>query len=314
MGVRGFLYSIALLLFIIPIVFFISNYFAIASANDYEATIGIRGSEFASFVNSISSDLPRALLISGRNSVASAVSSVTGTGAPLDDAALRLEELALNGTLYGHAAMNASLSRWAQRVQEIGRARGFETRMVFESLNARQLDSFSLEFSATVSINISDRVSSMNVFRTRHETALLPINGFEDPLYALETNGIMHRVISEANETVYGVAGVDRAIAQKYYLPAGDGASFLDRLEGATQVSEKYANLSQQPIGLETFVDVQELLDNGLEIKQDRTVVDHLYFNETAPPGYAVNGSQYPLFRIDAEHAALYGVNGSLAG
>jgi len=315
MGMRGFLYSVILLLLTVPVVFFAANYFAVASSMDAETAIGLRGNEFASFVNSVSSDLPRALTISGSNALAATVSRVTANGSPLDDAKARLEELALNGTLYGAPLLlNSSLSHWAQRVQQIGYSRGFETLVTIESIDARPLDSFHLAFSVNASVNATDRVAQMTVHRRHSPTILVSIQGFEDPLYLMKTNGIVHRTVVEANRTVSGVSGIDWAVANKVYMGASDGASFLDRLENSTQASQKYRALSSQDIGLETFVNVQELLDNGLEIKQNKTDVDHLYFNETTPAGYALNGSQYPLFRIDAGHAALYGANGSLAG
>ncbi len=90
------------------------------------------------------------------------------------------------------------------------------------------------------------------------------------------------------------IEGIDRG----YYYP-GAGPDILQRLE---------ANLSENERGLETFVNIEELIDMGIEIEEGQSLVDHLYFSPGSHAGSAVRG--FPdWFRIDNEHALLYNIS-----
>ncbi len=98
------------------------------------------------------------------------------------------------------------------------------------------------------------------------------------------------------------------------YYTSTVGASFLDRLEGSLEVQEKYANQTNYTIGLESFVNKVYLLLLDLDIKNQQTNIDYLYFSNDVINGYAVKGLD-PTFRIDnitslgSTHHAIYGVS-----
>ncbi|MFH1200226.1 MAG: hypothetical protein V1708_04105, partial [Candidatus Micrarchaeota archaeon] len=132
---------------------------------------------------------------------------------------------------------------------------------------------------------------------------------FEDPLYPLNTNGFVKRVIARANGTVYGAEAVDNATLRKWYVNSSEGPSFLDRMEGRLFVSGYYANMSaNQTIGLDSFVNLTEISGAGIAVDSNKTIVDHLYFNGSDYDAWPVNGSAISWMKLDEAHAAIYGV------
>jgi hypothetical protein len=82
------------------------------------------------------------------------------------------------------------------------------------------------------------------------------------------------------------------------YYRSGDGPNFLMRLEG---------NLSNSTdgFGIESFVNIEELRSQGIEICDDCSVVDYLYFTKSNINTCNVRGLP-DWFRIDGYHAAKY--------
>mgnify|MGYP000041112746 FL=1 len=91
-----------------------------------------------------------------------------------------------------------------------------------------------------------------------------------------------------------------------------NGPSFFDRLDGNYNLSEKYQNQSREYfnnslIGIETLVDIYELMDHNIVPHANATWIDYLYWRE-------VNGSEvcgvcktgdYAI-RLDCQHIERY--------
>ncbi len=91
---------------------------------------------------------------------------------------------------------------------------------------------------------------------------------------------------------------INEAINKKYYIhfDGPGGPDFLKRLEG---------DLNESVNGLESFVNIPELQDAELPIKQDQTTVDYLYFADTSNIGKAVR-SLPSWFRMNETIAGRY--------
>ncbi len=92
-----------------------------------------------------------------------------------------------------------------------------------------------------------------------------------------------------------------------YYHNSSTGASFLDRLEGRTNLSAKYI------YGIETLVNLEEF-PNEI-VKGSNSVIDYKYWNDT--PGNPIrNGNYDPAFdnwfKIDHNSAVDYGIDSLL--
>ena len=155
----------------------------------------------------------------------------------------------------------------------------------------------------SVSVNASNPSADMQLYRIFKATVPVSIEGLDDPLYTLKTNGVLKRAIKKPNITISGAQNFDVAVGQGFYMSSNQGAGFLDRLEGRLTPSGKYDSG-----GLESIVYTPSLQANGIIVKPGQTDIDYLYFDSAAYPGSPVNQSSYSWLRIDAQHAATYNI------
>ncbi|PIO06044.1 hypothetical protein COT29_02875 [Candidatus Micrarchaeota archaeon CG08_land_8_20_14_0_20_59_11] len=306
---RAIFYSLMALALLAPIAAF-ALYSAIHAQGGGAAVVTtVVGRETSNFAESVELDFPRALSIAGKTSLTAGVNHVVSSGEAMDDAQLRLRELAWNATYYGVPSVlmsNNSISDWTARLQTKGLAYGLNVSAVVTDVSIVPYDSFHVLFSANMSLKARSEAYSLNLTRSLYAQALVSIEGVEDPLYPLNTNGLVGRVLRANTTAVYGVEALDSFFADRRYVPSADGASFMDRLEGRAVLSPRYS--SSRATGLESLVDLSQLLGQGIIIKENSTVADYYYFNTTTPAGYGVNGSAYPLLLLDNASASVFGV------
>ena len=313
--IQSVFYSGAIIMLVSLLAFHIISYVDSTRTEGAQVALRMRSGELANLLNAIELDMPRALDISTKRAVLSAINDVDLRGIGLDDATVRMHELILNGTIYDDDALwmnESTLPDWIVRVDALASARGFIINISIEEFLVSQYDSFNIRSHLRWNITVNDSVGSMTVSRNLTTDVLIPIIKFEDPLHLLGTRGLVHRSIYRSNFTVHNVTTLDSAISGGYYFNTSEGPSFMDRLEGNLHLSQKYVDLSDNQIGLETFVNLLDLYSSGMEVRTNQTMVDHLYFNETNITGFEINGSAYVWLRIDQQHAETYGVNGSL--
>ncbi|MFH1107321.1 MAG: hypothetical protein V1787_05495 [Candidatus Micrarchaeota archaeon] len=309
---RGLVYSVITLLLLVPVFMFLAAYLQMEQSKDEATVLKIRGDEIGNYAESIALDVPRILDMTSKRALIAALNYIDVNGTTLDDAKLRVEELMLNRTIYGSNSSfmtSSSLSDWAERMEAIGLLYALQTNVSVLWLDVLPHDSFALNISLRIGVNITDAIGSVRIRRVYEEYELLPLEGFEDPLYPLNTNGFIKRTIAEADGTVSGPAAVDNATLNKWYMPSEDGPSFLDRMEGRVFLSQRYADMSPYTIGLEGFVSLPEISAAGITVDTNKTVVDHLYFNSTHYDAWPVEDSALGWMKLDDAHAALYGVN-----
>ena len=286
------------------------------------------GLSVKNFADSLAADFPRAVEISGKSAAAAAVNQVVSNGSGVDDAELRTTELAVNGTFYGETSyfmQNNSMAAWVSRLQNKSIVFGMNATIQITNYSATPYDAFHLLFNASLSVNASNADYEINFSRSYNAVAIVSIEGLEDPLYALNTRGLMHRAITANASRVYGTtaleaaAALDAAVTNASYVPASEAPCFFDRLEGNTNASQLYAqqaiaNSGVNP-GIETFVNTLELYNQGIDVDANASIIDHEYFNATVPCnpstrpcGSSVNQSTISWLKLDCSHAAVYGV------
>ncbi|MBI5177003.1 hypothetical protein HY995_02865 [Candidatus Micrarchaeota archaeon] len=309
---RGLLYSLTLLMLLAPIFLYLMSSSALSAQKNAQVVARVRGNELASFGDSLSQDVPRVLEIAGKRAVVAAGNYIYASGSPLQDAHANLSELATNGSLSSvnqSVMAGSSINEWAASVSRIGANRGLNV-----SINATRLDvtpssAFELNLTSTLEVNITDVKEPVNISRTYVSSRIISVLGFEDPLYALHGLGFVHRVFARPSITpVWGNAALDAAFAQGGYLNTSLGPSVLDRFEGRLSLSDRYASMAGDQIGLESLVNSTEFSLRGLNFTANQSVADWQFFNATAIHGYAVTGSAYPNQRLDRMHNDTYGV------
>ncbi|OIO28753.1 hypothetical protein COU39_00190 [Candidatus Micrarchaeota archaeon CG10_big_fil_rev_8_21_14_0_10_60_32] len=276
---------------------------------------GVMGAELANYADSIRVDFPRALYVSGYGGTIACINHVIGSGAPADDAALRIEELAVNGTYMGEQSeimggnsSNNTLSGWADRLQFKGRSYGLQVNVSIVDYNVTQLDYANLRFQAVLFVNALSPAYGAGFSRYYYSEAVVPLAGMEDPLLPLNSYGLAQRTLSFNSTPLLGTTAFDAAVAAGTCWASSDGPSFLDRLEGSTSTSTRYAGQSANVIGFRTIVDLGYLIAQELPVTLNKTVVDSYYFNTTAPASRKVNGSAYWWAYLDDYTAGELGV------
>lgn len=307
---KGQFYSIMIALFIIPILALIVFYSQITTPSNIATNI--RTDELQYFSESIEEDLSRFLQINGKRALVAAVNISASSGTGLDNASLRLAEAIENGTIYGNLifADQKNLTGWEENISNIASESGFDINLSVLSFNVTQNDSFSVLFSTTVFINISDPTTGMGISKNMSVAEAVSIGGSQDPLYQIKTNGTVFRNIMKspfdkiANPST-DLSNITTDIANGYYHSSTNGASFLDRLEGSVTLSPQY-----QPYGLESFVYLPDIVNPSTSSGD----LDYEYW--TNAHGYLlINTFQmpaYPWFRIGNLAGNDYGINSLL--
>lgn len=313
---KGLLYSIMTLALLTPIILLAA--FHVYQANEESSFLVARvvGGELANYAESISVDFPRALKASSHGAIIGAINHVIGAGEPLEDAVSAISELAVNGTfegvpssIMGGEESNNTLQSWAERVEEKGRAYGFDVEAELLYYNVTQLSYRELLFEGNISVFARADSFHANFSRVYSASVTVDLNGMEDPLLPLNTYGVAQRIIEFNSSSVLGVSAFDSATSQGLYWPSQDGASFLDRLEGRAYTSEYYASQGEGVVGMQSVVDLGYLIAQELPVELNKSVVDNHYFNETAPEAWAVEGSAYWWAYLDEETADYLGVD-----
>lgn len=311
---RGIFYTISLLLLLAPVLGLVYYYSIAAAQSESAASEPAMVLQAGKLVRSLESDFDRALFISAKTAVLSASEKVLSEGVPLADADGALVSLAVDGRFPGDNQTYPTseynyLSRWAAEMGDRSAFYGYNVSLTVQAAGVSVVmpDPYTLLFTANLTVRASQvRTSSFSLTRSSIHQARVRLDGFEDPLYGLKTLGLAPRVFSFNSSAVSGVAAVDQAIASKLYMPSALGPDFLARLEGRIDAS---------PSGLETFVDANELVAQELPV-YNRSMIDHIYFNMSAPEGYAwpINGSSHQNFIMDCASASRYGVSDKVDG
>jgi len=124
---------------------------------------------------------------------------------------------------------------------------------------------------------------------------LIPVEGFEDPFYTINSNArVSRKIYSTIYEGNY-VSGGDYSnliehVNKGYYSANTDAPSFLKKLEGDFSADEN---------GIESFVILPEFSAQGLSVK-DKTCIDYIYFSSNTPVSYSYS-SVANWFKIDNE-------------
>ena len=324
---KGVLFSYIILFVVLTLVGLISIQKGMISYYGEKISIETRVDSMNSFYESIIVDCGKALDIISKRAISATISHVAMEGKSLEQANSTLAELALNGTYNGtQEPLMAStiLSYWVGKTEDVGKLNGFDTGIVIGDLKIMPYDSWNLLVSVEISINITDQRGVASLNRTVEVDQLTSIEGFEDPIYSLNTLGRVTNIIirspywgnfTQFNGTSWDIDNLKKDIDNSYYSPSVKGASFLDRLEGKLEVQDKYKPQTSSVIGLESFVNKETLINFGIAVDMEKTNIDHLYFSANSHQGRKVLGLESTSFRIDTElcgsqsHADVYGVS-----
>lgn len=270
-----------------------------------------------SFIRGIDKDIMRGCFITSYRSILSMTEYVSANGIFIDDAASRFEELFLNGTINNEQQSlmsDTTFNDWITKMKSQASKINLELNFTVDSLAINQSDPWGIDVYLDVSIDIRDVTDIASWSTAKELKTVVPIEGFEDPTYAVNTYGKVLNTINRTPFTDFVIAGNTANLQQhtenSYYVAWSTAPSFLMRLEG---------NLNASPYGIESLIDLQKLIDQGEEV-DERSVVDHIYWSDKSVISYHIDNMP-GWFMMDNEynadeektHLELYEVEGLIS-
>lgn len=312
---KGLIYTIISILIVASVIAILLTYLNISYSLRKDTAEKIISDQLHYFAKNVEEDIERALRISSKRALIAAVDNVTLGGKPFDQGTAidKIYELAQNGTLEGSRndfMFNNSINFWMKEIEEKAN-KTFKFKFNTSEIEIKPFDSFNILFRINFTINISDNTETIRIYRDGQKEVLISIEGLEDPLAPLYTDGRYRKTIWKCpfeNNHVYEDVGtyhfenLANDTENGYFHPSLYGPSFLDRLEGSLVANYQDSTL----LGLESFVNIQRLKGLGIEIQQNRSIVDFLYWNSSISSQdlscYWINSPDMPnWFRIDNE-------------
>ena len=285
---------------------FIISYSTYSVFQDRESTTK-RIKTMNDFIHLVEEDLPRQLYIAGFRIIFIFEKRIFETGSYINNLNATFEEAFLNGTVYGFEeelmegvdfdGIILSLNEKAKKINA-------NVTLVNPSVEITQEDPWRVKISFTGDLMVQDKGQLVLWNRTYYDETFISVENFEDPIYAINSGGL---VTNSINRTPYqtfviGSDDVSNLIAHLeggYYKASTLAPSFLDRLEGKSTAN---------PNGIESLVYIPKLSAQGISPK-DKTDVDYIYFSSSNPASSKIQGMP-SWFKLDDAHLDDYGVEG----
>ena len=265
--------------------------------------IKLRVTTMNNFLKSVERDIERSLYISGFRAIIGANEYVVNNGRFLTNPQTAIDELMMQGTLFGNSSLlmeNQTMPFWLSKIDNNAKDLGLSLNIVSSSIEVAQSSPFSIKVTGNFLINLTDTAKKAAGFQIQKEiSAEVRIEDFEDPLYVVKTNGKIRRTIAPTEFTSWGLANLVVHYNNGTYKASTTGPSFLKRLAGS---------IAADPNGIETLVDTNELISNGITVQQDPpSSVDYLYWvNNRADEICSISGITNlgnSFFKLDEDHA-----------
>jgi hypothetical protein len=267
------------------------------------------------FVLSVENDLPRKMFISGFRVVFVMEDYITTKGQYIGDTDFTIQESGNNqlsgftGT-FGEVFFDGNLGTENYELMlgatfnDINNsinvnALPLNIQVAFEnpSIIVRQDDPWNVNFSLDADLVIKDLSGLVNWNRHIVIDSYIPVDNFDDPIYLIETNGL---VSIEINQTPYNPINSGNLLAHAqgpYYIESSEAPNFIQRLQGDITEIDDY--------GIESIVNIPQLTAQGISINGG-SIVDHLYFGSGS--GGSQVGGMPGWFILDSGHTGTYGV------
>ena len=276
--------------------------YAISTIPNDRSVLKKRVQTMNEFLISSESDLERQLYVMGFRAIFVFNNHIAQQGTYISNPEISFQELAYNGTLY---QQNQSLFRGItfrdieNTLQQRAQKLNINITLLNPMLALAQSDPWKIDIALNTTIIMTDENNLVSWNRSLTITARVPVQGLEDPLYIVNTNGLVTVKVKQTPHIVFventNITSLLNHTLSSYYRAHADAPSFISRLQG---------NLSASPYGIESLVNLQKLAAQGVPTQQ-KTVVDYLYFSTQNPAHNGVSGMP-SWFRLDAAHLAYY--------
>jgi len=193
---RGQVYSLVAILMAVPILFFMTYYITSVQTLKFGTSERIISDQLKETERCIETDFVRAMEISGIRACLGATDYMIREGEPLDNASLRLEELILNGTIFGnqtYVMQDNAIDDWRTKIFSI--TPGFNLFLDYSNFSIQNYDGFNLIARVMLYINISDKLDTAKISKNIEKLIPIPLENIEDPIFPYNTGGVVPRSI-----------------------------------------------------------------------------------------------------------------------
>jgi len=200
---KGIMFSFIMVFITLSVLALIAIQNSLVTQRREQIFVETRINSMNNMYESMIKDIDKSLQIISRRAVSVAFSNVSVSEAgippqPLDEANETLTELILNGTLEGTSEPlmeNATFIYWIDRIKELSILKGFDMDVCINSLEVKPYDYLHLLVKTEMDINISDKQGVAEINRSVQVNSIVSLEGLEDPLYPLYTNGLGSNII-----------------------------------------------------------------------------------------------------------------------
>lgn len=256
------------------------------------------------FIKDIEQDLQKGIYIASFRAFLSMSQYIASNGTFINNVEGTFSELFLNGTINNQEVSlmtDSTFTDWVNKIQQEADKVDIIVNFTVNDAAISQEEPWSIAVSTNIDMGIGDKkqTSSWNI--NKDVATNLSIIGLEDPLYVVNSYGRVSNTIRISPFEHFVVGGsIDNLLTQinkSYYISTNMSPNYLMRLEG---------DLASSEIGIESLVNLQEFIDQGLTTK-DRSAVDFIYFGNQTTTNHRINKTP-SWFKLDSEHLSTYEV------
>lgn len=289
------------LIAIAAISLFLSGYTFYTNYSE-RSTIKDRVSTLNNFVFSMEENLERQIFISGFRSLFIMQTESVEQGTYIINATASLNELFFNSTYNGieeSIMLGATFSDIQDFIEQKANKVNLDISLSNPSIYLTQTDPWHVDVVLIADFNARDQGGLVSWNKTKTYSAKIPITDFEDPIYLLNTGGIVTNKIEKTPFSEFTISNLNNHTSGKYYKESTEAPSYLNRLQGSNNPSD---------FGIESLVYIPQLSNQGIST-QDKSVVDYIYFSSNNPVSCKITGMSN-WFKLDQAHLADYNVTG----
>ncbi|MBD3163921.1 hypothetical protein GF323_01865 [Candidatus Woesearchaeota archaeon] len=262
-----------------------------------------------SFIADMEHDIERGIYISSMRSMIGISQFMVENGSFINKSfEAAFNEIMLNATVSGqqvNLTINQSFKNWTEKIANIGSKLGINVEFHGLHLKPYHISPWKVKVILTGKANLTDDKGLASWDRDINISTEITIIDFEDPLYTVISEGKYSNQIIRTKVPYFSsskIGYLKNHTNHSWYIASARAPSFLMRFE---------KNLSASPHGIESLVNIPEFELATQDIPQvhkpaTNTIVDFIYFNETAVSGCIVNGTNTTWIRLETVSLPIY--------
>jgi hypothetical protein len=198
---KGQFYSIIAMLIVVPMFLFTVHYATYSERLGDTVSDRIISDQLSQLEYSVELDTEKAMEISTRRAILALTNYVVNSGEFLADADANITQVMLTGELNGSQdfmMINNTMPNWSERIS--GKPVDFNVVLEYGNISVENNDGFSLLVGMDINITVSDKLYRAKIVKEGlRKYVTVSVIGIEDPIFPLNTQGFVRRMIRKAD-------------------------------------------------------------------------------------------------------------------